>query len=282
MKEESSLPKIDISDDFIITNEINMDVLNLYKNYPCRLKAQIFVFCLSGNIEASINLNDYQVKANDFVTLLPGSIIQVKNIQGNPRFYIMAYSSDFINRINILDTTMDIIHIIRENPVISLPDKVVELFCDYFSLINKVFEQKYFPKVPIFYQNTLFTIFYTIKEIYKRQTWKKTELTRSLDICKKFEKLVTVNYTKERSVSFYAGKLGITLQHLSNTVKQETGKTVSEIINRFVIIDAKAQLKSTNLPIQEIAYSLNFTNVSFFGKFFKRHVGISPIQYRKH
>lgn len=280
MQDENSLPKIDISEDFIITNDVNLGILNLYRNYPCRLKAEIFVFCLGGSIEATVNLKDYQIKANDFVTLLPGSIIQIKKVEDNPRLYIMAYSSEFIGRVNMLETTMDIIQTIRENPVISLPDKMVELFCDYFALINKVYDQNYLPRIPIFYKNILYTIFYAIKEIYKKQTWKSPNLTRSQEICKKFERLVTTNYTKERSVAFYAGKLGITLQHLSNTVKQETGKTVTEIINKFVIMDAKAQLKSTDLSIQEIAYSLNFANVSFFGKFFKRHTGMSPLQYR--
>ena len=48
----------------------------------------------------------------------------------------------------------------------------------------------------------------------------------------------------------------------------------------MVIMDAKAQLKSTEASVQSIAYSLNFTNMSFFGKYFKRHVGISPQEYR--
>ena len=63
-------------------------------------------------------------------------------------------------------------------------------------------------------------------------------------------------------------------------IKQKTGKSVSDIIAEMVIMDAKSQLKSTDLTIQEIAYSLNFSNVSFFGKYFKRYVGMSPQNYR--
>lgn len=74
--------------------------------------------------------------------------------------------------------------------------------------------------------------------------------------------------------------MGITPAHLSNTVKNMTGKTVMDFISEVVIVDAKAQLKSTNLPIREIAYSLNFPNVSFFGKYFKRLTGMTPQQYR--
>lgn len=281
MKASAELPKIDIQDDFTIGTDINIDILNLYRNYPCRLKAEIFVFCLEGNIEASVNLTDYQIKANDFVTLMPGSIIQIKKVEGNLRLFIIAFSSRFIGRVNLLAPIANVLQTIRENPVLPLPAKMAELFYDYFSLINKVYNQKFLTNTPIFYHNILHTILYAIGEAYRRRPWKKVTLNRSQEICKSFENLVMEHYTYERSVSFYANKLGITLQYLSNTVKQVTGKTVSEIISRFVITDAKAQLKSTNLSIQEIAYSLNFANVSFFGKYFKRHVGLSPQQYRE-
>ena len=72
----------------------------------------------------------------------------------------------------------------------------------------------------------------------------------------------------------------LSAQHLCTTVKQQTGKTVADLIADVVIMDAKALLKSTNMPIKEISISLSFPNVSFFGKYFKRYVGMSPQQYR--
>ncbi|WP_347915505.1 helix-turn-helix domain-containing protein, partial [Bacteroides fragilis] len=50
---------------------------------------------------------------------------------------------------------------------------------------------------------------------------------------------------------------------------------------KLVITDAEAKLKSTDFTIQEIAYSLNFPDISFFGKYFKRYTGMSPKQYRE-
>lgn len=87
-------------------------------------------------------------------------------------------------------------------------------------------------------------------------------------------------YKDQRCAQFYADQLGISLQHLSTTVKQVTGKSVLDTIAYIVIIDAKAQLKGTDMTIQEIAYSLNFPNPSFFCKFFRRHVGMSPLEFR--
>jgi YesN/AraC family two-component response regulator len=63
-------------------------------------------------------------------------------------------------------------------------------------------------------------------------------------------------------------------------IKQKTGRSVSDIIADMIIMDAKSQLMATDLTIQEISYSLNFPNVSFFGKYFKRYVGVSPQKFR--
>ena len=119
-----------------------------------------------------------------------------------------------------------------------------------------------------------------ISSMYKDQTEDLSMLSKAELISKNFTQLVMQNYTMQRSVDGMPKRLGITQAHLSTIVKQSTGKTCIEIITSMVIMDAKAQLKSTNLTIHDIAYALNFTNMSFFGKYFKRHVGMSPQEYR--
>ena len=117
-------------------------------------------------------------------------------------------------------------------------------------------------------------------QISQDKTTDTSNLSKAEIISKNFTQLVMQNYTMQRSVAWYAKRLGITQAHLSSIIKQTTGKTCIEIITSMVIMDAKAQLKSTNLSIHDIAYTLNFTNMSFFGKYFKRYVGMSPQEYR--
>ena len=120
-----------------------------------------------------------------------------------------------------------------------------------------------------------------LKEYYRQQPSPIESIpNRSEALCKEFNNLVLQHYAKERTIGFYANQLNITPTHLSNTVKKVMDKTVMDIISEVVVTDAKAQLKSTNLSINEISESLNFPNVSFFGKYFKRLVGMSPLQYR--
>ena len=64
-------------------------------------------------------------------------------------------------------------------------------------------------------------------------------------------------------------------------VKEISGRTAGEWIENYVTVEAKVLLRSTDLTIQEIASRLNFTNQSFFGKYFKHQTGMSPSEYRK-
>ena len=116
--------------------------------------------------------------------------------------------------------------------------------------------------------------------LYKNKNTDKSPVSKSEQICRNFGQLVMQYYNQTRNVAWYAEKLGITHAPLCTTVKQVTGKTCVAIISSMVIMDAKSQLKSTNLSIQDISDSLNFANMSFFGKYFKRNVGMSPLEYR--
>lgn len=277
---ENDLPKIDIPEDWITGTVVNNDILSLYTNFPCRLKAEIFVLCLEGYIEASINLTRYQVKPFDFVTILPDSILQIHEANENLRVLFMGYSSDFISNINITKTLLDILYVIRDNPVLSLSKNAAKTFEDFFSLLSTVQKHHLNKKNKEVTKHLLLSLLHGLGELYKEKMPDKTDMGKGEKISKDFAQLVIKHYTKERNVSFYAKELGITPSHLSTTVKQTTGKTCIEIISGMVIMDAKVQLKSTNTPINEIAYSLNFINMSFFGKYFKRYVGIGPLEYR--
>lgn len=86
---------------------------------------------------------------------------------------------------------------------------------------------------------------------------------------------------RERNVSFYARQLNITPKYLSSVVKEVSGKTAARWIDESVILEAKTLLKYSGMSIQEIAYHLNFSTQSFFGKYFKQHTGTSPSRYKR-
>ena len=95
----------------------------------------------------------------------------------------------------------------------------------------------------------------------------------------RFISLVKQHCSSEHSVKFYADKLCITSQYLSTISKKVSGRPACEWIYQFLILEAKALLTHTNLSIQEISFQMNFSDQSCFGKFFKKHTGVSPREY---
>ena len=99
-------------------------------------------------------------------------------------------------------------------------------------------------------------------------------------LVKRFFHLVEENHQKNLSMSDYSGMIGITPNHLTQTVKSLTGKTSSQIIKAKQLLEIKRLLVHTNLSISEIANQLNFEDQSYFTKFFKRETGFTPVQFR--
>jgi AraC-like DNA-binding protein len=276
----NELPKIDIPVDWVIGTDISPDILSLYTNFPCRLKAKIFVYCAEGEAEGSINLTRYHIKPYNIVTILPGTILQIHKVSKDLRIYVLGFSSQFMEETNGLKPISSILHLIQENPVTCISEKKAPMMENYFSLLIQLYYQYQENIGKPMISHLLSGVLLGIKALYKDNASRPKSLSKSEQIHKDFMQLVMQNYMQERNVSFYAEKLGITQAHLCTTVKQISGKTCTDIISSMVIMDAKAQLKSTDLSIHDIAYSLNFTNMSFFGKYFKRHVGMGPLEYR--
>lgn len=100
-------------------------------------------------------------------------------------------------------------------------------------------------------------------------------------LCDRFFHLIPVHYAQERSVTFYASKLCVTPKYLSTVVKEVSGKTPYAWIKEETIKGIEYRLCHTQSSLKEIANELNFPNCSFFGKFFKSQIGLSPQQYRR-
>ena len=106
------------------------------------------------------------------------------------------------------------------------------------------------------------------------------ESKRRTKLSKDFFSLLKEYSREQRQVGFYADKLCITPKYLTFLLKQSTGKSANEWITNAVISDAKHLLKNSGNSIKEVSYTLNFANQSFFGKYFKKMVGISPKDFQ--
>lgn len=277
---EKDLPKIDLPEEWVVGTDISKELLSLYTNYPVRLKCEIVVYCADGLVEASVNLNRLTVQPHSVILLTPGSVFQIYRVEGNLRIYFVGFSSQYIGQAAHASSLVDSIYLTLGTPVLPLRPAGSRMLEEYLRMLVHLYE--FLPEKgrSLITANLYADVHAGLSLIFKSRGVDNQAATKSEQISRQFARLVMQHYTEVRSVAWYAERLGITHAHLCNTVKQVTGKTCVDIISSMVIMDAKSQLKSTHLSVQEISDSLNFANMSFFGKYFKRYVGISPLEYR--
>ncbi|MCD7926340.1 MAG: AraC family transcriptional regulator [Bacteroides sp.] len=262
--------------------EIDMTgTLGRLYHYPQRINGCLFILCLRGECEMTIHLSEHKIEKDNVVVVLPESFVHVHRQSSDCRLFLVGFNRELLNSANFFSSTMNYLSIMIEDPVTPLQPKIAELFRDYFMLLIKMGHLKDINPNRELFSTILLTILHGIGSIHQRIEVGKRNFNRGEEIVKRLAQCIIKHYTKERSVSFYADLLHVSPQHLSTTVNKVTGKTVTDIIAKLVVTDAQAKLKSTDLTIQEIAYSLNFPDISFFGKYFKRYTGMSPKQYRE-
>ena len=106
------------------------------------------------------------------------------------------------------------------------------------------------------------------------------KLNKSRILVKRFKQLIEIHGHENLAVKEYAFQLGVSPNHLSETVKLTTGRTSTDLINDRMIMEIKELLIHTSLTVSEIAYKLNFSDQSYFSKYFKKLTDKSPIEFR--
>lgn len=262
-----------------------IDMIGNFKalfDIPFQIPGCLFLICTRGECTVNIHLNSYVMKKDAIAVVFPEQFFQLVRQSPDCRFLFAAFRKELIKGSSLFTKTIELVPRIYENPVINLSKTLSDFLNDFLHLLIKAtrMPEKWMLKEQ-------FQVFYYQLMMYLASTNPKDKVAtsqshynRNQEIVKELSRLIIDNYKQERNISFYAEKMHLSPQHLSTTIKKTTGKTLTDIISNFVINDAQGKLKSTELTIQEIAYSLNFPDISFFGKYFKRYTGMSPKQYR--
>ncbi len=253
--------------------------------FPSRLDAFIIGVGTEGETSLTSNLQEFRLKKNSLFIFNPKDILQV---QSNDRFkaHLIVITPDFLKRINI-DTKrmMPLFLQFGSLPCMELTHAESQSLRSFISMVEQELKG---PETDFSSEIIGGLIAATIYKVGDTLTHYLTEHpevdspmhNRAEEYFKQFTELLGEHYKHERSVGFYARQLCITPKYLTTLIKRISGKSVSEWIDNYVILEAKTLLKYSNMSVQEIAYYLNFPNQSFFGSYFKRNAGMSPSQYK--
>lgn len=110
---------------------------------------------------------------------------------------------------------------------------------------------------------------------------KSIKYTHKEDVALKFMQLIIQNFAEHREVAFYADKLCLTPKYLTSVVHYVSGKSAKDWIVGYLILEIKALLRNFDIDIKEIAAITKFPDQSLMSRFFRKHTGMSPSDYRE-
>lgn len=254
-------------------------------HYPIRFDGLYIGLREKGRASFNINLKEHEVGTNDLVICSPGDLVQASLQDGVHLVQTMMVSSNFLKEMYIsLNSFMPFFASQKDHPMFHLTEGEVKELKEYFSLIkDNVEKDDYFrnditKRLLAAYLYKLGSILYRHRPELQAEASKP--MRREEILFKEFIKLVSEHHRKERRVDFYAEQLFLSPKHFSTVIKKVSGKTAGQWIDEYVILEIKTLLKYSAMSIQEVAYYMNFSNPSFFGKYFKHHTGLSPSEYK--
>lgn len=282
--QESDMPSVDSG--FIVLS--NLRRIQLDFNAFC-IEMPFVIFVEQGQMTCKIDEQDYSFHAGETALCMPH--ILLTEIQGSEDFEysLLGFSrKDLIK--NVLQSNgkkmLEVLDYKRSNPAVKLGDEEKEVFEHYFKLVQIQISNKSKPFYNELMEALFVTVFYEISGVVSSRVasdeYEPVHGAKRKDwMFRNFLRLLSEIGGRERSVGFYAEKLNISSKYLSNVIKDVSGKTAMSWIQQHTAELVARDLKYTDKSIKEIAYTYNFSNLSFFGKFCKKNLGCSPKAYRK-
>lgn len=270
-----------VKDNFSFSDSDNsLKIHALKSSRPRKLRFVPVLICKNGCISLKVNLQTFSLKAFDCMLFPTGAICEIVSVSENCRIAAVAFSENAFNLPikNLL--SQDVKKKLMVNPMlVSLGDNFCTLALQYYNLIRKILSDNSLTYQVEMVKSNINIILALIAQCYE-QSEKDVVLSRNEQIFNAFLQSVKDNCIEDRTVNFYASKLCISTKYLSKVVKNVSGRTPSDWIADYVVLNAKTLLDENYTALQ-VSEMLNFPNPSFFGKFFKAQTGITPMQYRK-
>lgn len=257
---------------------------HLVVGHPYHPARPAFLFLKEGYIKLREQINVYTLHKNGVTLIDSTSVYEILEYSPDIDILIVAYNRNFFDTLNLKLNRLHAFRSIRaefkkgyqasESEFPALWQNVLNIQYN----IENIDQQEY--QIEII-ESLFAALVYQLANIVAHQRIiSKQKMSRSQEIAFDFIKLVTGNFKIERNVEYYAQRLMISSRHLTVVLKEVFGKSAIQILNEFVLNEAKAQLSSSLKPINEISNDLKFSDQYSFSHFFKKHENLSPSQYR--
>ena len=236
---------------------------------------------------------EYRIGSGVFFVYMPGQVIGEILLSQHADVKVIAFAQRAIDRSLYLHKFVwQNMEYVKEHPLFTLSERERQGLSHYYQLLmskTQDGEGSFQHDVVRLLFQALILEFQMFVDRRRGETAESGSMPREKDssvrqstlVYRRFMSLLAESNGRVRSVSVFANMLNITPKYLSKCVKDESGRSPLDLIHETTVGTIRQQLRYTNKTIKEICNELDFPNLSFFGKFVKEHLGMSPTEYRQ-
>lgn len=261
------------------------DAANTFKanNTQGYMAAYTFTLVLEGSLTILYNDRKLHLHPNDLYIYSPGLSITVLDASDDYHAICLLADESFVIE---SPTVHNLVHIAYQ-PIVQLHEPKLSLPNDYAQkLAGQMNEIITYLHSNHIYKGQILSMLYAVLLLDLQDAQGRAIANGSIPkrietIFINFIRLLPHHFKQHHDIAFYADKLNISTVYLSRVVRQVTGNTVIDYINKFLLMEASFLLRTTQLSITQIADSLHFADTSSFSKFFFRMKGVAPKTFRE-
>ena len=243
----------------------------------------VHMVCLQGEGFFTYDGRPFRVKKHDAVVINAPQQVHVVGQSKDLKVEVLAAPHDFLsNQLPANNYGIGGSISLYDNPVIPLSEEDAEtLVRDIHQIRDRIADTGH-----LFYRELIgglaLPLIYDLFYFHAKNRTPIFATDRSMYVVKELMALLESGRSKKyREVAYYAEQLNVTVKYLSNTVKRQTGKSVTYYIDRYTVPMIKEYLNNPDLSIVQIAEEMNFTTLSYFSRYVTKHLGMSPKAYRE-
>ncbi len=263
-----------------------MDALQAASSFSAEayMDATMAVLVLDGECILHVNRNAFAIRPDTVVLLSASHLFRFADISDGFRCRFLSVGEQFMRDMDATDMIYKRIKygaLLYNTPVMQLDTRAARVVRSRMQAVESAVANSGHAYYKELILNELNGFYLDLSDIIDRRLLPAAEVsTRHGSIVRSFIELLVRNYRHEHKVDFYASRLSISTHYLTLIVRRVTGRTPSELIFEMLYSHARTLLATSRLSIQEIAWTLHFSDQSSLGKFFKRRSGMTPHDYR--
>lgn len=232
-----------------------------------------------GCIDIEYDGYPFTLSAHDIAVTHPQHVVVGKKVSDNFNASVFIVSRELLKAASDLSVAKDRFFYERM-PHFKLTDEQHKEFLIIMETMRIFLRRLKDMPLEMFHTGILHLLIFIIRSFYSDES--PVEKMENGDISRQLFEALSKHYTDHHDVNFYANLFCLTPKHFSTLVKQETGQSASHWIQQYLISVAKMMIRTDHsATMEEISDKLGFTEISAFSRFFRRHTGMSPSQYRQ-